>query len=199
MPLLNIPAPRHAPVTPDPFSFTVVPDFITPANAPTLRRDFPAIAYPGLLPVEANSYGPSFAELIAELQSPAIARAFSEKFDIDLTGRSTMITVGGRYQQKDGRIHTDSTATLVTALLNFNDRWGPQGGRLRPLRRPDDLTEMIAAVPRDFGALVGVRRYVMINWMASTFAAKRELLKHRLSATANRTFAHLPTLVAETA
>jgi len=36
----------------------------------------------------------------------------------------------------------------------------------------------------------GVRRYVMINWMASTFAARRELLKHRLSATAKRSFGH---------
>lgn len=215
MPLLNLPALQHAAVTHDPFSFTVVQDFVAPANAPTIRGDFPAIACPGLLPLEATSYGPSFAELIAELQSPAVAQAFSEKFDIDLAGRSTMITVRGRCQEKDGRIHTDSTAKLVTALLYFNDRWGPQGGRLRLLRRPDDLTDIIAEVPPDFGTLVafrrsdcsfhghepfvGVRRYVMINWMASTFAAKRELLKHRLSATAKRAFAHPPAPVAETA
>jgi SM-20-related protein len=215
MALLNLPALRQAPITHDPFSFTVVPDFITPAYAPTVRRDLPAIAYPGLLPVEATSYGPSFGELITELQSPVVARAFSDKFAIDLTGRSSMITVRGRCQGKDGRIQTDSTAKLVTALLYFNDRWGPQGGRLRLLRHPDDLTDVIAEVPPDFGTLVafrrsdcsfhghepfvGIRRYVMINWMASTFAAKRELLKHRLSATAKRTFAHLPAPVAETA
>lgn len=215
MHLLNLPALQHAPATHNPFSFIVVPDFVTSANAPAIRRDFPAIAYPGLLPVEATSYGPSFADLITELQSPAIAQALSEKFAIDLTGRSTMITVRGRCQEKDGRIHTDSTAKLVTALLYFNDHWEPQGGRLRLLRRPDDLTDMIAEVPPDFGTLVafrrsdcsfhghepfvGVRRYVMINWMASTFAAKRELMKHRLSATAKRTFARLPPAVAETA
>jgi SM-20-related protein len=120
-----------------------------------------------------------------------------------------MITVRGRCQGKDGRIHTDSTAKLVTALLYFNESWEAKGGRLRLLRRPDDLNDIIAEVPPDSGTLVafrrcecsfhghepfvGVRRYVMINWMASTFAAKRELLKHRLSATAKRSFARAET------
>jgi SM-20-related protein len=206
MALLDLQALQRAQVTHDPFSFTVVPNFVSPANALAIRQDFPAIAYPGLLPVEATSFGSAFSELIAELRSTAVARVFSEKFDIDLTGRSTLITVRGRCQEKDGRIHTDSTAKLVTALLYFNDRWEPQGGRLRLLRRPDDLTDIIAEVPPEAGTLVafrrsdcsfhghepfaGVRRYVMINWMASTFAAQRELLKHRLSATAKRSFGH---------
>jgi SM-20-related protein len=206
MALLDLPTLQRAQVTHDPFSFTVVPDFVSPADAAAIRQDFPAIAYPGLLPVEATSFGPAFGDLIAELQSTAVARVFSEKFDIDLTGRSTMITVRGRCQEKDGRIHTDSTTKLVTALLYFNDRWEPQGGRLRLLRRADDLDDMIAEVPPEAGTLVafrrsdcsfhghepfvGIRRYVMINWMASTFAARRELLKHRLSATAKRSFGH---------
>jgi SM-20-related protein len=206
MAFLDLPALWRAKVTHDPFSFTVVPDFVRAANAAAVRQDFPAIAYPGLLPVEATSFGPAFGELIAELRSTAVAQAFSEKVDIDLTGRSTMITVRGRSQEKDGRIHTDSTAKLVTALLYFNDRWEPQGGRLLLLRRPDDLDDSIAEVAPNAGTLVafrrsdcsfhghepfvGIRRYVMINWMASTFAARRELLKHRLSATAKRSFAH---------
>jgi SM-20-related protein len=206
MALLDLPALRRAQVTHDPFSFTVVPDFVTPTNAAAIRQDFPAIAYPGLLPVEATSFGSAFADLIAELRSAAVARAFSETFDIDLTGHPTMITVRGRCQAKDGRIHTDSTAKLVTALLYFNDRWEPQGGRLRLLRRPDDFDDIIAEVPPNAGTLVafrrsdcsfhghepfvGIRRYVMINWMASTFSARRELLKHRLSATAKRSFGH---------
>jgi hypothetical protein len=61
---------------------------------------------------------------------------------------------------------------------------------------------MIAEVPPDSGTLVafrradnsyhghepyvGVRRYVMINWMASSFAAQRELMRHRISAQAKR-------------
>jgi hypothetical protein len=206
MALLDLGALVRAPLTRDPFTFTVVRDFVPPANAEAIRGDFPAIAYPGLLPVEATEFGPRFGELIEELQSEPVARAFSEKFDIDLVGRSTMITVRGRCQERDGRIHTDSTAKLVTALLYFNDGWEADGGRLRLLRRPDDLNDMIAEVPPTAGTLiafrrsdrsfhghepfVGVRRYVMINWMASTFAAKRELLRHRISASVKRAFAH---------
>ena len=64
---------------------------------------------------------------------------------------------------------------------------------------------MIAEVPPESGTLiafrrsdksfhghepfVGVRRYVMINWMASTFAARRELLRHKVSAVVKRVLA----------
>lgn len=207
MALLDLDALRQANVAQEPFQFTVVPDFVRPADATAIRNDFPSIAYPGLLPVEATAYGPKFGDLVRELQSEPVARAFSEKFDIDLMERSVMITVRGRCQERDGRIHTDSSAKLVTALLYFNDSWEARGGRLRLLRRPDDLNDIIAEVPPDAGTLVafkrsdcsfhghepfvGIRRYVMINWMATTFAARRELLRHRISATAKRTFAHI--------
>ncbi|MFL5257301.1 MAG: 2OG-Fe(II) oxygenase [Rhodopila sp.] len=203
--LLDLDALRRAPVTTDPFTFTVVRDFAPPKAAEAIRRDFPDIPCPGLLPVEATQYGPRFADLIQELQSDAVAAVFSKKFGLDLVGRPTMITVRGRCQERDGRIHTDSESKLVTALLYFNQTWEAAGGRLRLLRRPDDLQDMIAEVPPDSGTLiafrrsdrsfhghepfVGVRRYVMINWMASGFAARRELLRHRISAVAKRAFA----------
>ncbi|WP_244890739.1 2OG-Fe(II) oxygenase [Acidocella aminolytica] len=128
--------------------------------------------------------------------------AFSEKFGQDLRGRPTMVTLRGRAQEKDGRIHTDSEAKLVTALLYFNEDWQAQGGRLRLLRNGTDLNDMITEVPPALGTLVafqrsnnsfhghepyvGVRRYVMINWMANTLAAQRELMRHRLSAQAKK-------------
>jgi hypothetical protein len=205
MGFLDLEALRSAAVTTDPFSFTVVRNFVPPETAAAIRRDFPAIAYPGLLPVEATHYGPRFGDLIKELQSDAVAAAFSATFGLDLVGCPTMITVRGRCQERDGRIHTDSECKLVTALLYFNDSWEAAGGRLRLLRKPDDLQDMIAEVPPDSGTLiafrrsdksfhghepfVGVRRYVMINWMASSFAARRELLRHRISAVAKRVLA----------
>jgi SM-20-related protein len=209
MALLDLAALGRTTLTREPFSFTVVPDFLQPEHAEAIRADFPSIVYPGLLPVEATAFGPRFGELIKELQSEPVARAFEEKFDIDLVGRPAMITVRGRCQERDGRIHTDSVAKLVTALLYFNEPWEARGGRLRLLRRPDDLNDIIAEVPPDAGTLVafrrsecsfhghepfaGVRRYVMINWMASTFAARRELLRHRISAGAKRVFAYAET------
>lgn len=193
---------RATPLATAPFSHLIVPGFLQPATAPQLCREFPEIASSGLLPVEATEPGPAFAALIKELTGPAVAAAFSEKFGLDLTDRPTMVTLRGRAQEKDGRIHTDSTAKLITALLYFNAQWQEQGGRLRLLRGPDDLTDMVAEVPPALGTLVafrradnsyhghepftGVRRYVMINWMTSGLAAQRELMRHRLSAQAKK-------------
>jgi hypothetical protein len=189
----------------EPFWYTVVPGFVGAAEAAGIRDDFPDIAYPGLLPVGATRFGPRFGALIDALRGPALARAMSETFGLDLVGRPTMITVRGRCQARDGRVHTDSETKLVTALLYFNDGWDAGGGRLRLLRGPDDLNDMIAEVPPESGTLiafrrsdrsfhghepyVGVRRYVMINWMASGFAARREILRHHVSAVAKRAFA----------
>ena len=151
MGLLYLDALRNAAVTTDPFTFTVVPGFVQPEQAAAIRKDFPDIAYPGLLPVEATRHGPRFAALIRELQSREVAAAFSDKFGIDLVGRATMITVRGRCAGRDGRIHTDSECKVVTALLYFNDTWEAAGGRLRLLRGPDDLKDMIAEVPPEVG------------------------------------------------
>jgi hypothetical protein len=167
-----------------------------------VSQDFPVIDSPGLLPLEATTPGPAFTAMINELTGPAVTAAFSEKFGVDLSDRATMVTLRGRAQDKDGRIHTDSTAKLVTALLYFNEGWEAPGGRLRLLRGPDDLSDMIAEVPPALGTLVafkrsdnsyhghepftGVRRYVMINWMTSGLAAQRELMRHKLSARAKK-------------
>ena len=200
--LLDLDALRQSPVTREPFCFTVVPGFVHEAQARGIREDFPVIEHPGLLPVGATRFGPRFAAMIGEIQTKPVARVFSEKFDIDLVGRPMMITVRGRCQAKDGRIHTDSETKLVTALIYFNDHWEARGGRLRLTRGPDDLSDMIAEVPPESGTLVtfrrsdnsyhghepyvGVRRYVMFNWMASGFAARRELLRHQVSAVTKR-------------
>lgn len=203
---LDLEAFRQAPFTREPFNFTVVPGFIRRAEAPGALEDFPDIAYPGLLPLEATKYGPRFASLVQELTSAAMTAAVSEKFGVDLAGRPTMVTVRGRCQEKDGRIHTDSETKIITALLYFNHGWEVDGGRLRLLRKPDDLNDIIAEVPPDLGTLVvfrrsacsfhghepfvGVRRAVMVNWMASGLAAQRELMRHKISAQAKRMFQH---------
>ncbi len=202
MPLLDLEALRQAPLVREPFNFTVVEDAIRPVDAAAIRDDFPDIGDSGLLPVEATRYGPKFRRLIDELKSEDVARAFSEKFGVNLVGRPQMITVRGRCALRDGRIHTDTPTKLITVLIYFNDRWEAPGGRLRLLRSPTDLSDMIGEVAPDSGTMIafrrsdksyhghepyeGVRRYVMINWMTSDFAARRELFRHRLSARAKR-------------
>lgn len=202
MSFLDLEAFARTPLTTSPFKHLVVENFIRATRASDIMRDFPTIEHAGLLPIEAVAPGPIFKQLIQDLTSPAVTAAFSEKFNIDLTGRPTMVTLRGRAQEKDGRIHTDSEAKLVTALLYFNDDWQAQGGRLRLLRSATDLNDMIAEIPPSLGTLVafqradnsyhghepyvGVRRYVMINWMTNGLAAQRELMRHRISAKAKK-------------
>jgi hypothetical protein len=200
MSLLDLKALRQAPLVRDPFNFTIVKNAIRPADAAAIREDFPDIEDSGLLPVEATHYGPSFGQLIEDLQSEEVARAFSEKFGVNLVGRPQMITVRGRCAIKDGRIHTDTETKLITVLIYFNDQWEAKGGRLRLLRSPTDLNDMIAEAPPESGTMIafrrsdksyhghepyeGVRRYVMVNWMTSDLAARRELFRHQVSARA---------------
>lgn len=202
MPILNLDEFRRTSLVGSPFKHMLVHNFINPAYAAATLNDFPAIDHAGLLPVGATTPGPSFEALIKELTGPEVTEAFSEKFGIDLTGRPTMVTLRGRAQEKDGRIHTDSEAKLVTALLYFNEGWEAQSGRLRLLRSATDLNDVITEVPPLLGNLVafqrtdnsfhghepyvGVRRYVMINWMANGLAAQRELMRHKLSAQAKK-------------
>ena len=87
MPLLDFKSLQLAPLSREPFTFTVVKNAIRPADAAAIRDDFPLIKDPGLLPVEATRYGPMFGRLIEELKSEGTARAFSEKFGVNLVGR----------------------------------------------------------------------------------------------------------------
>jgi SM-20-related protein len=204
MPILDLAAFRRTTLSAVPFKHLVVDNFITPSSSAAALRDFPKIDHAGLLPVEATRRGPVFNELLQELTGPEVAAAFSEKFGVELRGKPTMVTIRGRAQEKDGRIHTDSEAKLLTALLYFNEDWQAQGGRLRLLRSATDLSDIIAEVPPTLGTMVafqradnsfhghepyvGVRRYVMVNWMTGGIAAQRELLRHRLSAHAKKIF-----------
>jgi hypothetical protein len=139
-----------------------------------------------------------FARLIDDIASTEFEDVISEHFGIELSNKPLMITVRGRAQEKDGRIHTDSKLKLVTCLLYLNDLWDESGGRLRLLRKPDDIEDFIAEIPPSGGTLVsflrsenswhghkpylGERRYVMFNWMTSQMALDREYGRHRFSA-----------------
>ena len=58
MALLDLEAFRQARLATEPFSYIVVPGFLQPNTAQSVREDFPDIQYPGLLPMEATTPGP---------------------------------------------------------------------------------------------------------------------------------------------
>ena len=196
--LINIDAIAKAEVTREPFQFFTAPGLLDAAALAAVRADFPEIRKPGVFPLSKLSYGPAFARLIEDIRSQQLESVMAEKFGVDLSDKPLMITVRGQAQRKDGRIHTDTKSKFVTCLLYLNDIWDDSKGRLRLLRRPDDLDDFIAEVQPSGGTLasfvrtenswhghqpyVGERRYVMFNWMTSHAALERELGRHGFSA-----------------
>jgi len=189
---------RAAAVAREPFDHVIVPGAVGAAALTEINRDFPAIDRPGSLPLEGLDCGPAFARLIEELRGPDFAKIIADRFDIELAGRPTMVTVRARCRPRDGQIHTDSKGKLVTILLYLNPPWAADGGRLRLLRGPRDIEDFAAEVPPDGGTLLafrcsnaawhghkpfeGERRAIQLNWVVDESYLRRENRRHRLSA-----------------
>jgi hypothetical protein len=190
------------PLVTEPFPYLVVPGFLKPSALPGIQEDFPAIERAGSFPTSELRYGARFAGLLDALEGPEMRAAFAEKFAIDLSGRPTMVTVRGQARAKDGRIHTDSVTKIITVLIYMNGQWEAPGGRLRLLRGPDNLNEIIAEVPPDEGTLlafkvtpnswhghesfVGARRVIQLNWVTDEAVVRHEQSRHRFSARMKR-------------
>jgi hypothetical protein len=145
--------------------------------------------------------GPTARSLVAELEGPSFRQAIARKFKLDLSDLPTMLTLRGRSRERDGQIHTDSTAKRVTVLLYLNPQtaaWANREGCLRLLRSPTDIEDYAVEVPPVDGTLlvfpngptawhghkrhVGRRYVVQLNYMARDGAARAELRRHRISA-----------------
>ena len=127
--MIDLEAIGNAEVAREPFSFFTVDRVLSDEDLKAVRADFPKIDKPGLFPLSALEYGPAFARLIGDIQSPGLAEAVGRKFGVNLHGLPLMMTVRGRAQAKDGRIHTDTKDKVVTCLLYLNETWGDGGGR----------------------------------------------------------------------
>jgi SM-20-related protein len=199
---INLAVLRAAKVAAEPFPYVIVPHFIKAEALAAIEKDYPEVELPGSFPLPAVSYGASFKKFVEEIQSPEMTQAIAEKFGLDLSDRPTMITVRGRTDARDGHIHTDSKTKLVTVLIYMNGTWENAGGRLRLLRSPDNLNDMVAEVPPDQGTLlafrnqpnawhgheeyIGPRRAIQLNWVRDRGVVWREQLRHRLSAFVKR-------------
>lgn len=202
---LDLAAFAATPLVRDPFPYLIVPGFLGRAALDAIAADFPRIEKPGSFPTSELSFGPGFQALLGELEGPAMRDACAAKFAIDLTDRPTMVTVRGRAQRKDGRIHADSKTKLITVLLYMNETWEAPGGRLRLLRSPDSLDDYVAEVPPVEGTLIafavtphswhghepseGERRVIQLNWVTEEAVVRHEQARHRFSARLKRLFA----------
>jgi hypothetical protein len=194
-----------APLVQAPYEHLVLPGFLGPAALETALADYPRIERAGSFPLPETTYGPNFATLVAELEGAPFRRLVEEKFDLDLSGRPTTITVRGRCSRKDGSIHTDSKTKIITVLIYMNDGWDEPNGRLRLLRNGTDLDDYAVEVPPAAGTLLlfrrsdhswhghtsfeGERKVIQLNWVTSQEVADRELGRHRFSARLKKLFA----------
>jgi SM-20-related protein len=188
---------RTVPLSRDPYEHIVVNGFVRPDALARINEDYPSIEDTGSFPVERLELGADFKALVDGLESEEFRQAFEEKFQMDLSGRPTTITVRGRCAGTDGQIHTDSVGKIITILIYLNPVWDGSGGRLRLLREKN-IDAMAAEVIPSNGNLVaflrsdhswhghlpfsGERRVVQFNWVVNKRNQTIVLLRHRLSA-----------------
>ena len=158
MSVLNIAAFDNAPLERDPFNFLVVKDAIRPETIENLNRDYPQIDKPANYDPADLEYGPSFRQLLEELDSPEFERHVARKFGVDLSGSIKTITVRKYSESSDGNIHTDHWSKIVTLLVYFNPEWPQEGGRLRMLRSPKDIEDYQAEVAPVGGTVLAFQR-----------------------------------------
>lgn len=150
---------RGAEVHRQPYRYIVGDGFLQKDKIDSLRQDFPGIDKPGFLTVQDVALRGTFKQLIEDLESSEMAKALSEKLDLDLDPLPRLTTIRKLSQLKDGRIHTDSESKLATFLVYMNDAWNDDGGgRLRVLNGPDDFDDMTAEISPVMGSCFGFRR-----------------------------------------
>lgn len=189
------------PIAREPFPHVVVPDFVPPEALRAVTRDLPPLNKRGSFPTTSVRLGPAADALMREMEGDRMRATIAAKFGLDLAAAPTMLTLRGRTEAKDGRIHCDSTAKLVTVLLYLNpesDAFSSQDGCLRLLRGPNDLEDYAVEVPPVNGTLLifpngaeswhghrsftGRRYSVQLNYMTTDAKARSELRRHRISA-----------------
>ena len=202
--MLDLELFRATPLAMEPFEHLVLPGFVRADCLDAIDDDFPQIDKGGSFPIGSLCFGTNFAQLADELRGVEVAKAFAEKFEMDLVERPTTLTVRGQCRKKDGKIHTDSRSKLVTVLVYLNNQWRPssdsapnRGGELR-LLRSNNIDDIISEVPPTAGTLVcfrnrdnawhghtsyeGPRRALQLNWVVDQAAAERSERRHSRSA-----------------
>src|SRR5215469_16791215 len=203
---IDLAAFEAAPLVREPFPYAMVPGFVRESAMSAINADYPPVAHPGSFPLPTLKYGPAFAELIAAIEGPEFTKAVETKLGVDLTDRPTMVTARGMSAARDGQIHTDSRTKLITVLIYMNNAWEAKTGRLRLLRGPADLDDVIAEVPPEEGTLLifknepnawhgfhsfeGPRRVIQLNWVTDKGVVWREQNRHKVSAFFKRLRGH---------
>ena len=181
MSVLDLTALESAPLQQDPYDFLVVKNAIRPETLRELNHDYPQIDKPANYAPGDLEYGPSFKQLLEELDSPEFEQHVARKFGVNLDGAIKTITVRKFSEPSDGHIHTDHWSKIITLLVYFNPEWDQDGGRFRVLRSGTDIEDYAAEVAPLGGTMLafhrcnkswhgykrfqGERRMVQMSWV----------------------------------
>ncbi len=184
MAILDLTNFENTPLEHDPFDFVVAQGVMSPDTIEALNRDYPSIDLPANYNPEDLDYGPSFQQLLDELNEAEFDSVIESKFGVDLEGTEKTITVRKYSEMSDGNIHTDHWSKIITVLIYFNPEWTQEGGKLRFLRSKDDIENYAAEITPVGGNMLafrrcknsfhgykcfrGERRMVQVNWVKSS-------------------------------
>lgn len=197
-PVLDLDVIRNAPLAREPYSFFMGDGFLKSDSVEQLRAEFPDISKPGFLTVDDVEVKGRFKQLIDELEGPELTEVLSQKFGLNLHPFPRLTTIRKISQLKDGRIHTDGEAKVMTLLVYMNDAWTDDGaGRLRVLNGPNDFDDMVLEVPPTMGTVfaflradnswhghkpfAGERKVVQVAWVRDAGELERKKKRNSLA------------------
>ncbi|MCJ2065709.1 2OG-Fe(II) oxygenase [Methylobacterium sp. J-088] len=194
--ILDISAVRAAPLSREPYAYTLGNNVLNPEAIDEIRRDFPDISKPGYLTVDEVALKGRFKALIDELESDEFSKILGEKFGIDLVSCPRLTTIMRKSQPKYGSIHTDGPSKVLTLLVYMNDAWeAPAAGRLRVLYDGKNYEPFAVEVPPTMGTMFaflradnswhghepfeGERRVVQVAWLKDASELERKRKRNR--------------------
>ncbi len=196
--MLDLSLLRETEVSESPFPFLIVPQFVTKEACAAINQDFPKVQSAGSYPLSSLQYGSQFQEFIRKIQGPEFRDIVAEKLKISLDNLPTLVTVRGKSQARDGRIHVDSKTKVVTVLIYMNPSWEEHGGRLRLLNSSTNIDDYFAEVPPVEGTMIlftvtpncwhghlpfiGERRVIQLNWLTSQKVVNNMNARHSFTA-----------------
>lgn len=195
--ILDLNKLRESVINSDFFPYCQVDCFINKEFIREIITEFPKVDMRGSIPSHRLVYGNTFQKLIDELHHESLRDLVSEKFAIDLSNSHPMLTIRGRTEMKDGKIHTDTPSKLMTLLLYLNEDWIEQTGNLRLLRNSESLDNYFEEIAPTFGKLLvfkvtdncwhghypfeGKRQTLQLNYVNSQKTVEKELKRHSIS------------------
>lgn len=194
--VIDLSAIRNAEIHREPYLHFSGSNFIKADAIAAIQASYPDLHKAGWYPAHDMTFKGAFAKLMADLQSPEIRAALTEKLGEELKSTAEFITIRKYSAAHEGGIHVDGKAKIGNFLVYLNDTWdGGHDGCLRVLRGKDSFDDYVAEVPPTTGTIfgfkpddhswhghlpfVGERRAIQVSWLRDEAALEKKLRRHR--------------------